>query len=106
MQKRDTGIRDKKGKNKLLVGPPAPSCGFSATIELFELEGAPKSHLIPLPAVHRDPHSPVSAHSPPSLTLGVYRDGHYQLSGQLAQSSHHPYWKQLLHYTQSRSPLF
>ena len=32
--------------------------------EWFELEGAPKGRLLPLPAVHRDTHSSISAHSP------------------------------------------
>jgi len=67
MQKQDRGIRDKKGKNlKLLVGPSAPSCGFSATIESFELEGTLKGRLVPLPAVHTDTHSSISDHSPPA----------------------------------------
>jgi len=45
------------------------------TMELFELEGSLEGCLVPLPALSRDTHSPISAHSPSSLTLAVCRDG-------------------------------
>ena len=47
----------------------------SSIIELLELEGTLKGHLVPLPALSRDTHNSISAQSPPSLTLGICRDG-------------------------------
>ena len=38
--------------------------------ERFVLEGTPKGHLVPLPAVHRDSHSSSSAQSPVQPDLG------------------------------------
>ena len=46
-----------------------------SVIELSELQGTLKGHLVPLPALSRDTHSSISAHSPSSLTLAVCRDG-------------------------------
>ena len=37
-------------------------------VEWFELDGIPEGHLVPLPVMHRDTHSSISAQSP-SLDL-------------------------------------
>ena len=43
------------------------------TIELFELEGNFRGHLVPFPAVGGGARGSIGARSPPSLTLGVCR---------------------------------
>ena len=40
------------------------------TVELLELKGTRKGYLVPLPALNRDTHSSISAHSPVQPDLG------------------------------------
>jgi len=48
-----------------VIGPGTwgGSCPLRIT-ELLDLEGTFKGHVVPLPAMHRDTHSSISAHSP------------------------------------------
>ena len=59
---------------------------WTGITELFELEGTLKGCLIPLPALNRDTHSSISAHSPIQPDLGV--DIQY-LFGQPVPVPHH-----------------
>jgi len=48
---------------ELCVTSAITAAGHGVT-ELFGLEGAPQDPLVPLPAMHRDTHSSISAQSP------------------------------------------
>ena len=76
-------------------------------IELFELEGTYKVHLVWLPCTEQGhPQLHQLFRAPPAwpwLSAGM---GHHHLSGQPVPVPHHPYCKTLLPYIQSKSPLF
>jgi len=72
----------------------------------LELEGTPKGHQVPLPAVHRDTHSSISAQSSSSLTLAVCRDGASPPLWATYAVPHSPYCANLLPCIQPKSPLF
>ena len=57
-------------------------CRFT---ESFELEGTFQGHVVPLPAVHRDTHSSISAHSPVLWLWLSAEMGHHHLSGHPVQ---------------------
>uniref|UniRef100_A0A803XM86 Coiled-coil-helix-coiled-coil-helix domain containing 2 n=1 Tax=Meleagris gallopavo TaxID=9103 RepID=A0A803XM86_MELGA len=41
-------------------------CLIAGMMEWFEMEWTPRGHLVPVPTMHRDTHSSISAHSPPA----------------------------------------
>ena len=81
-------------------------CCATITTQSFELEGAPKGHLVQLPCIeqgHLQLHQELRA--PSSLTLGVCRDGASTTSqGNLCHCLTTPIVK--TSYVQSKFPLF
>ena len=90
-----------------LPGFVFPRLYTESIIELFELEGTFKGHLVQLLAINRDAHSSIRCSELCPPDLGVCRDGISTTSlGNLCQCITTLPVKKLLPYVQSKSPSF